>query len=146
MKLSPDFSRAPRRPLAAGRRPRWPRTGGSGARTTPRPLPLTIPPMCRQLVSAHIAARQHDQEPADADKDDLRDHSGQEQADTDHEPDRRLDDPALVVDLGVLRAHRLGKLRIVGIERLLDLLELTLLVLRERHCASHEPLAWGRVR
>src|SRR5580700_7729359 len=90
--------------------------------------------------------RQHDEEPADADKDDLRNHSGQEQAYTDHEPDRGLDDPALVVDPGILRAHGLGKLRVVGIERLLDLLELTLLVLRERHCASHEPLAWGRVR
>src|SRR5262249_31145234 len=91
-------------------------------------------------------ARQHDQETADANEDKLRNDTGQEQAYADHESDRSLDHAALVVDARVLRPHGLGKLRIVGIERLLDLLELTLLVLRERHCASHEPLARGRVR
>src|SRR5262249_39872918 len=57
------------------------------------------------------------------------------------EDDRGLDHAALVVHTRVFRAHRLRKLRVVGIERLLDLLELTLLVLRKRHSASHEPHA-----
>src|SRR6266487_833508 len=66
-----------------------------------------VPPACQRPHRT----RQHDEEPADADEDDLRDHSGQEQPDTDHEPDRRLDHAALVVDPGVLRPHGLGKLR-----------------------------------
>ena len=36
------------------------------------------------------------------------------------------------------RAHSLRELWILGIERTLDLVELTLLVLRERHGASHK--------
>src|SRR5215471_10689706 len=87
---------------------------------------------------------EHDQEPADPDWNDLRYHPGQEQAHANQEPDRGLDHPALVVDAGVLRAHRLCQLRVVGIERLFDLLELTLLVLRKRHCASQEPLRVGK--
>src|SRR5215831_11133108 len=105
-------------------------------------------------TAAHVApARQrphgtgeHDHEAADAHKDVLGDHASQQQAHPKQEPDRSLDHPPLVVDPGVLRAHRLCKLRIVGIERLLDLLELTLLVLRKRHSASHEPHARGQVR
>src|SRR5215469_13631318 len=87
---------------------------------------------------------EHDQEPADPDWNDLRYHSGQEQAHANQEPDRGFDHPALVVDPGVLGAHRLCELRVVGVERLFDLLELTLLVLRKRHCASHEPLRVGK--
>jgi hypothetical protein len=36
----------------------------------------------------------------------------------------------------VAGAHRAGEPRVLGIERLLNLLELALLVLRERHVAS----------
>jgi len=40
------------------------------------------------------------------------------------------------VHLRVSRADRLGEPRVLGIERLLDLLELALLVLGKRHGAS----------
>jgi len=38
--------------------------------------------------------------------------------------------------LRISRSHRLGESRVLGVERLLDLLELTLLVLGKRHGAS----------
>jgi hypothetical protein len=38
-------------------------------------------------------------------------------------------------------ANRVDKLWILAVKRLLDLLKLTLLMLRERHDASHENLA-----
>src|SRR5262249_44336879 len=55
---------------------------------------------------AHVApagqrphrARQHDKEAADADEDNLRNHTGEEQAYADHESDRSFDHAALVVD------------------------------------------------
>src|SRR5207248_1996045 len=109
----------PRAPAAPARRAAAPLAADRGA----------LRPNHAQALAAHDPAhvppagqrphrtRQHDKEPANADKDDLRDHSGQKQAYTDHKPDRCLDDPALVVDPGVLRAHGLGKLRVVGIER-----------------------------
>ena len=83
-------------------------------------------------------AGQHDHEAGYADHGELGHDTGQQQADAEQKPDRRLDDPALVVHPGILRAHRLRELRILSIERTLDLLELTLLVLRQRHGASHE--------
>ena len=91
-------------------------------------------------------AGQHHHEATDADEDVLGNYAAQQQTHSEQEPDRSLDYPPLVVDPGVFGAHGLRKLRIVGIERLLDLFELTLLVLRKRHSASHEPHAWGQVR
>jgi hypothetical protein len=38
----------------------------------------------------------------------------------------------------IARTDGVGEARILGIKRLLDLLELTLLVLRKRHVASHK--------
>src|SRR6266568_1366121 len=90
--------------------------------------------------SPHGAGK-HDHEAANTDKDDLRDHACQQKTHTEQESDRGFDHPPLVMDAGILRAHGLRKLGIVGIERLLDLLELALLVLRQRHSASHEPHA-----
>ena len=88
-------------------------------------------------------AGQHDHEASYADHGELGHDTGQQQADAEQEPDRRLDDPALVVHPGILRAHCLRELWILSIERTLDLLELTLLVLRQRHGASHETLRAG---
>ena len=66
--------------------------------------------------------------------------------DAQQEPQRGLDDPALVVHARIARADGVGEPRIIGVERLLNLLELALLVLRERHGASHETCARGAAR
>ena len=70
--------------------------------------------------------------PATATKMNLEIHR-QQQADAEQEAERGFDDPALVVDASGHWPGRLAKRRIVRIERLLDLLELALLVLRKRH-------------
>ncbi len=70
--------------------------GAPWARATAPPAndPAHVPPAGQRPHGTG----EHDQEPADADWDDLRYHSGQEQAHADQEPDRRFDHPALVVD------------------------------------------------
>src|SRR5690606_23730412 len=80
-------------------------------------------------------AHQHDDETDDADRYRLKDHASQEEADAGHEAERRLDEPTLVVDLRVRLPHGVGELRVLRIQRPLDLFEHALLVFRERHGA-----------
>jgi len=82
-------------------------------------------------------AGQHDHETSYADPRVLGGHSGHQQPDTDEETECCLEDPAAVMHPRVAGADSPGKPRVLGIERLLDLLKLALLVLRERHVASH---------
>ena len=56
---------------------------------------------------------------------------------TDKHTDQTLGQLALIVHTRVAGAHKTPKLRVLPIERLLDLLQLALLVFRERHDASH---------
>src|SRR5712691_9064410 len=83
------------------------------------------------------AAGEHDDEACHPERDELDHDSGQQQPDAYQEPDSRLDDSALVVHPRVGSAHCVSEPRVIGIECLLDLLELALLVLRQRHGASH---------
>ena len=83
-------------------------------------------------------AGEHDHEARHADEGQLGNDAGQQEAHAKQKADRRLNHPALVVHPWILRAHRLRELWILGIERTLDLIELTLFVLRQRHGASHE--------
>ena len=94
--------------------------------------------MCRQLDRAHIEQASMTTKPATPTRVSLEMTPAEQEAHTEQEADRRLDDPALVAHPRILRAHRLRELRILGIERTLDLIELTLFVLRQRHGASHE--------
>ena len=66
----------------------------------------------------------------------LQENAGTTSADANEEADGSLDDSAPVVDFRVFSPHCPSESRMLGIERLLNLLELALLVLRERHCAS----------
>src|SRR5260370_12623364 len=61
-----------------------------------------------------------------------------EQASADHDPDKGLHEFALMVHARIAGAHETPELRILPVERLLDLLQLALLVFRERHDASHK--------
>jgi len=83
-------------------------------------------------------AGEHDHEAGHPDEGQLGNHAGQQEAHAEQKADRRLNYPALVMHPRILRAHRLRELWILGIERTLDLIELTLFVLRQRHGASHE--------
>ena len=98
------------------------------------------------LVAGHRpqAAGEHDHKARHRDRDDIDHHPSEQQSNADHEPQRRRDDPALVVHPRVGRVHGLSKPRVTGAERLLDLLELALLVLRERHDALRWKLRQGR--
>ena len=60
---------------------------------------------------------------------------GEQQPDAGHQPQRRRDDPAPVVHPRVGRSHGVSEPRVIGAQRLLDLLELAPLMLRERHGA-----------
>src|ERR1039457_6521265 len=118
---------------------------GPGTRRRPRPA-VTDQSRPPGRATGHVPpagqgphrAGKHDHEAGHADQGQLGDDAGQEEAHAEQEADRRLDHPALVVHPWIFRAHRLRELRILGIERTLDLIELTLLVLRQRHGASHE--------
>jgi hypothetical protein len=93
------------------------------------------------------AAHEHDDESGDAHPEVLGNDSAEQQPDTQHESSYGLNGPALVVHTGVTGPHRVDKLWILAVKRLLNLLELTLFMLRERHDASHETLPAGsRVR
>ncbi len=63
---------------------------------------------------------------------------GRQAARTDQHPDEALDKLALVVNEWIAGAYETPELRILSIKRLLDLLQLALLVFRERHDASHK--------
>src|SRR5690349_20609799 len=88
------------------------------------------------------AAGDHDHKARHRDWDDIDHHSGEQQPNADHEPQRRCDDPAPVVHPRVGRMHGLSKPTVTGAERLLDLLELAPLMLSERHDA----LRWNSGR
>ena len=64
-------------------------------------------------------------------------HSGRDRAAAGQDTDKRLHQLALVVHAWIAGAHDTPELRILPVERLLDLLQLALLVFRERHDASH---------
>ena len=83
------------------------------------------------------AAGEHHHKAGHRDQDDIDHDSGEQQPDSDQEPQRRRDDPALVMHPRVGRVHGFSKPRVTGVKRLLDLLELALLMLRERHGALH---------
>ena len=99
---------------------------------------VATPAMCRQLVSAHIEQASMTTKPATPIQMYLDTTPAMQQAHAEQEPDRGLDHPALVVHPRIPRAHCLRELRILRIQRTLDLVELTLLVLRERHGASQK--------
>jgi transglutaminase-like putative cysteine protease len=74
------------------------------------------------------------------------DHARRERATPEDHPDKGLRQLALVVHTRVARAHQAPEPRILPVERLLDLLQLALLMFRERHDASQKPLRPARVR
>jgi hypothetical protein len=65
-------------------------------------------------------------------------YSGREQASPGHDADEGLRQLALIVHARVAGAHETSELRVLSVERLLDLFQLALLVFRERHDASHK--------
>jgi hypothetical protein len=71
------------------------------------------------------------------------DHARREQAGTGDDTDEGLRQLPLIVHTRVARAHETPELRILPVQRLLDLLQLALLMFRERHDASHKSLAPG---
>jgi hypothetical protein len=77
------------------------------------------------------AAGQHDHKARHSDRDDISHDPGEQQPDADQQPERRPDEAALVMHPRVGRADGLSKPRVTGAERLLDLLKLALLVLRQ---------------
>ncbi len=121
--------------------------GGPGG-PAPAPALTALPPFPAHRAAGgdprHVpvaaqrphAAGQHDHEPGYADPQVLDGHPGHQQPDPEQEAHHGLDDPPSVVHSRVAGAHRAGEPRVLGIERLLNLLELALLVLRERHVAS----------
>src|SRR5690242_5480961 len=70
-------------------------------------------------------------------------HSGREQPRAGDDADECLCQLALIVHARVAGAHETPELRVLSVERLLDLFQLALLVFRERHDASHKNLAPG---
>ena len=54
-----------------------------------------------------------------------------------------MNQPALVVHTGITGTYQPSQPPILPVERLLDLLELALLMLRERHDASHGTRGMG---
>ena len=93
------------------------------------------------------AAHEHDDESSHAHPEVLGNDPAEQQPDTQHESGYGLNGPALVMHTRIAGANRVDKFWILAVKRLLDLLELTLLMLRERHDASHETLpARSRVR
>jgi transglutaminase-like putative cysteine protease len=104
-----------------------------GCRAAPWRGPVHVPPAGQRPHGAG----EHDQESRDAHRDVLDDDTGDQQADTQQEPDGSQNHPAPVVDPGITCADALRELRILGIQRLFDLFKHALLMLRERHGASH---------
>src|SRR5580693_7141987 len=120
-----------------GRGPRTHRGPGAAVTRQARPPGGATGHVTPARQGPHRAG-EHDHEAGHTDQGQLGDHAGQQEAYAEQEADRRLNYPALVMHPRILGAHCLRELRILGIERTLDLIELTLLVLRQRHGASHE--------
>ena len=66
------------------------------------------------------------------------DRPGREQASTDHDPEQGIFELALILHPRISRAHETHEPRVIPAERLLNLLQLALLVCWERHDASRE--------
>jgi transglutaminase-like putative cysteine protease len=129
--------------------PVLPRPDGSGrpGLDVPRargPHPGQVPP------PAHDPPRQRQQDDRRAGRLEvyaMGHHSGHERADAGEDPEQRLHQLALVMHARIAGAHKAHELRIFAVQRLLDLLQLALLVFRERHDASStKPLRPARVR
>jgi len=71
------------------------------------------------------------------------DRPGRQQANANHEPELGLYELALITPLRIAGVHPAPELRIIPVERLLNLLQLALLVFWERHDAppKREPCA-----
>jgi transglutaminase-like putative cysteine protease len=99
-----------------------------------------VPP----AVQRPDAADQHDGEPAHCEPDHRQDDTRRDHARADTETGGCLNHPAPVVHTGIARPHKTAQPPILRVERLLDLLELALLMLRERHdTPPMEPGEWG---
>ena len=92
----------------------------------------------RQLTIAHNRDSSRIAAPAALKVHMVGDHAGRDEATTDDDADESLCQLALIVHPRVTGAHETPELRILPVERLLDLLKLALLVFRERHDASHK--------
>jgi transglutaminase-like putative cysteine protease len=99
-----------------------------------------VPP----AVQRPDAADQHDDEPAHGEPDHRQDDSRRDHARADTETGGCLNHPAPVVHAGIAGPHKTAQSPILPVERLLDLLKLALLMLRERHdTPPMEPGGWG---
>jgi transglutaminase-like putative cysteine protease len=99
-----------------------------------------VPPAVQRQDAAH----QHDDEPTDGKPDNRQDNTRRDHPRAGSETEGRLHYPAPVVHAGIAGTHQTAQPPVLPVERLLDLLELALLMLRERHDASHEnPGGWG---
>jgi transglutaminase-like putative cysteine protease len=99
-----------------------------------------VPP----AVQRPDAADQHDDEPAYREPDHRQDDTRRYHARADPETGGCLNHPAPVVHAGIAGPHKPAQPPILPVERLLDLLELALLMLRERHdTPPMEPGGWG---
>ena len=99
-----------------------------------------VPP----AVQRPDAADQHDGEPAHCEPDQRQDDTRRDHARADTETGGCLNHPAPVVHAGIAGPHQPAQPPILPVERLLDLLELALLMLRERHdTPPMEPGGWG---
>ena len=99
-----------------------------------------VPPAVQRPDAAH----QHDDEPAYGEPDNRQDNSRRDHPRTNSETEGGLHYPAPVVHAGIAGTHQTAQPPILPVERLLDLLELALLMLRERHdTPPMEPGGWG---
>jgi transglutaminase-like putative cysteine protease len=99
-----------------------------------------VPP----AVQRPDAADQHDGEPAHCEPDHRQDDTRRDHARADTETGGCLNHPAPVVHAGIAGPYQPAQPPILPVERLLDLLELALLMLRERHdTPPMEPGGWG---
>ena len=116
-------------PALRARRRLGPRPGTRG------PDPGHVPPPADHRPHQ---GQQHDHHPGRLQVDTVGDRPGREQADANHDPEQGLHELARMVHPRIAGAHETRELRIIPVERLLDLLELTLLVFWERHDPSPE--------
>ena len=66
------------------------------------------------------------------------DRPGREQASANHHPEQGMSELALILHPRIGGAHETHELRVIPVERLLNLLQLALLVFWARHDASRE--------
>jgi hypothetical protein len=125
-------------PVLRALRRRGPRPGTRG------PDPGHVPPPADHRPHQ---GQQHDHPAGRVQVDTVGDRPGREQASADHDPGQGLDELTLMVHPRIAGAHETRKLRIIPAERLLNLLQLALLVFWERHDPSREKtLRRARVR